>query len=372
MPRPNKGYQLGFYAAKGYAEKQWICFWYERGTKRERASGIFDSRAAKEAEAWKQKLIAARERPSGPATPDGITVAQVLDYYGKEHAPTTIAADRIGYAIDALLPFWGEQKVSAIKGETCRAYARSRTKRIKDGKRFKTVPVAPATVRRELGVLGAALNHCRTEGYLIEAPAVWLPDPTPGRDRWLTRREAAAVLRKAHRQDKASLHLPTFILLGLYTGHRSEAILTLQWQPNMTGGHVDLARGIINFNPVGKKQTNKRRSVIPIPGRLLVHLRLVRQRTKQYVIEMDGAPIKSCKRSFATACREAKVEGVVRHTLRHTACTWFMHRGVDPELAAPWVGMSVETFRKKYLHHHPDYMKSVADSFRKYPSLSPS
>lgn len=372
MPRPNKGYQLGFYKPKGYAEKQWCVFWYERGTKRERATGVTNSGGVKEAEAWKQSLIADRERPSGPARPDGITVAQVLDYYGKEHAPQTTDPARIAFAIDALLPFWGEHLVSAIKGETCRAYARSRTKQVRDGKKYKSVPVAPATVRRELGTLNAALEHSRREGYLIEAPAVWLPPPTPGRDRWLSRKEAGALLRAARNQEKARLHLPTFILLGLYTGHRAEAILTLQWQPNMTGGHINLESGVINFNPVGRKVTNKRRSIIPIPGRLMVHLRHVRARTRQYVIEVDGLKVASCKRSFATACRNAKLTGVVRHTLRHTACTWFMHRGVDPELAAPWVGMDVDTFRRKYLHHHPEHMKAAKDSFRKTPLLSPS
>jgi hypothetical protein len=69
-----------------------------------------------------------------------------------------VAAPRIiGFAIDALSPFWGELPVSAIKGETCRAYVRHRAK-------------APATVARELRTLSAALNYCMKEGYLTMAP----------------------------------------------------------------------------------------------------------------------------------------------------------------------------------------------------------
>ena len=51
----------------------------------------------------------------------------------------------IGFAIDALSPFWGELPVSAIKGETCRAYVRHRAK-------------APATVARELRVIVRSLE----------------------------------------------------------------------------------------------------------------------------------------------------------------------------------------------------------------------
>lgn len=68
MPRPNQGYQLKFYKPKGYKDRQWVVYWYERGTKRERASGLKDSRDVKGAEIWRGEFIAERERPSGPAT----------------------------------------------------------------------------------------------------------------------------------------------------------------------------------------------------------------------------------------------------------------------------------------------------------------
>lgn len=360
MPRPNRGYQLTYATPKGYKDRQWVIFWYDRGTRREHATGLKDSRSPKEAEAFKRDWIAQRERPSAaPATPDSMTIGRALEIYGAEHAPTCADPERIGHAIAALAPFWGELPVSAIKAETCRRYAVYRGK-------------SNNTIRRELGTMNAATAYCADQGHLTAAVAATLPERGPGRDRWLTRQEAAALLGAAKRQPKARLHLPTFILLALYTGHRSEAILTLQWQPNTIGGYVDLERGRIDFNPIGRRQTNKRRSHIPIPGPLLVHLRQVRKRTRQYVIEFEGLPTKSCKRSFATACREAGIAGVVRHTLSHTACTWFMHRRVDPELAAAWVGKTPETFRRVYLHHHPDYMGDVLDSFRKSPSLTPS
>ena len=46
-------------------------------------------------------------------------------------------------------------------------------------------------MRKELGTLAAAINHCHAEGYITAAPRVRLPAKPAPRDRWLTRDEAA-------------------------------------------------------------------------------------------------------------------------------------------------------------------------------------
>ena len=66
--------------------------------------------------------------------------------------------------------------------------------------------------------------------------------------------------------------MPLFILLGLYTGRRKEAILSLRWP------QVDLEAGRIDFEIAGRRRTNKKRGVVPIPSRLLPHLRRARKR----------------------------------------------------------------------------------------------
>jgi integrase len=364
MPRANLGYQLGFYKPKGYKDRQWVLFWYEMGRKRERASGIKDVGKTFEAEEFRSEFIAAQKRSDGPAIPVEMSVADALYRYGSEHAPTVTHPLRIGYAIKALLPFWADKMVSDVRGSTCREYQKSRVRRVKRGKSVMMVPVTPATVRRELSVLRAALEYCVREGVLAAAPGMWMPEPTPARDRWLTRSEAARLLNAARNEPKARLHLPTFILIGLYTGAREEAIRSLQWFRSTTGGWIDLERRIIDFNPIGRRRTKKRRTVIPIPPQLYLHLTQVRKRTLQYAVEVDGVHVKKLRTSYGTACRNAGLKDVVRHTLRHTACTWFMHRGVNVWDAAGWVGMSIETFTRKYAHHHPDYMKGALDSFR--------
>lgn len=89
--------------------------------------------------------------------------------------------ERLDNCILALVPFWGELMVSAVKSATCKRYAKKRG-------------VSDGTIRRELGALAAALNHCQREGYLTSAPHVWRPEKPPAKDRWLTRKEAAGEL----------------------------------------------------------------------------------------------------------------------------------------------------------------------------------
>jgi integrase len=70
------------------------------------------------------------------------------------------------------------------------------------------------TTRRELGVLRAAINHAHREGRLTRVVPVSLPDSAEPRDRWVTRAEAAALLRAALREPRVRLHLPLFLLPG--------------------------------------------------------------------------------------------------------------------------------------------------------------
>ena len=83
---------------------------------------------------------------------------------------------------------------------------------------------AAGTVRRELGVLQAAINYAHKRGKLTQTVAVELPTAPPPKERWLTRDEAAKLIRASRKDRKARLYMPLFILIGIYTGRRKEAI----------------------------------------------------------------------------------------------------------------------------------------------------
>jgi integrase len=215
--------------------------WTERGRSRERSTGTSD-RA--EAEIIFGEWLQTRGRKIGPGDPAKVLVTDALIAYATEHK---VNAPRvIGCAISAMTPYWEGLTVADVTPLTCERYVEWRRRSVN-------------TARRELAVLQAAINWGHKNAKLTRSVAVTLPAKPPSKDRWLTKREAALLLR-ASRTQRARLYLPLFILMGLYTGRRKEAILALRWP------QVDLDRGVIDFRKPGEAETKKRRGGVRTPS----------------------------------------------------------------------------------------------------------
>ena len=177
-----------------------------------------------------------------------------------------------------------------MKGSTWRRHERERQ-------------CAPGTVRRELGVLQAAPNPAHAEELLVHSVKVPLPKSSEQRDRWLTRSEAARLLRAA------SPHVRRFILISLYTGRRAGAVLDLTWT------RVDLDAGLIRFEAEGVAETNKQRDRVRI-RRLAYHLRRWQDSRTSHVIMVRGKRLNCIKRGIHLAAARAGLEGVTPHVLK--------------------------------------------------------
>lgn len=325
-----------------------------------------------DAEKFLAQYLERKHRPSGPTAPQDLTISMALTIYAEEHAVSVADPGRIGYAIEALDRFWANSTVGEITGNTCRAYQRSRKKR--DG-----TPVSPGTIRRELNVLQAAINHCHREGYLTTAPKVVLPKKPDSKDRYLTRQEAAWLLRAARSLKKDGRHLADFIQHGLYAGSRKATILAMHIDtPSTFGGHVDTRNGILYRKPQGKVMTKKRQGTARVPARYLAQLRRMAANGRLYVVERqivrrgvlrremvanirkgwDGAikaaPILAAKHGIAI-----DLSDVTPHVLKHTAITWALQKGATIWDAAGYFDTSAETIQKTYGHHCPDHQSSV-------------
>ncbi|MGF1623978.1 MAG: tyrosine-type recombinase/integrase [Alphaproteobacteria bacterium] len=360
MPRRNQGPRLRWLSKR----KCYYVIWTERGRSRECSTGTIDR---EQAEIFFADWLYARGRKSGPSDPSALLVTDILNDYATERGPKVAAADRIAYAVLALTDFFEGNTVADVTPQTCTRYATKRGR-------------APGTVRRELGVLRAAINHAFKNGRLTRVVPVELPERPESRDRWLNRDEAAALIRAA-RTPQARAYMPLFILIGLYTGRRKEAILSLRWP------QVDLDAGQIDFEVPGRRRTNKKRGMVKIPPRLLPHLRRARMRGTElgYVVHEHGERIGDIKKGFAGACARADkaraeraaaaglpapppLSGTVTpHTLRHTCATWLMQAGVDRWEASGFLSMSTETLERVYGHHHPDHMREAAEAIGRRP-----
>jgi integrase len=354
MPRPNRGAYLKWIEERG-------CFyiqWYEQGRPRKRSTGFADVRDAEKA--LSDFIVSRqRERVSGPREPGQLLVTDALAYYVEHHADTTADPVRIKQAVKALVPFWIGLMVDGVTKGTCQRYQKQREK-------------AVATVRRELTTLRAAINFAHSEGILTRPVPVWLPEKPDSKDRWLTRAEAARLINHARTgRSDVRAYLPLFIVLGLYTGKRKQAILDLRWP------QVDLKNRLIDFRGRAddgelKVKTSKRRGRQPIPNRLMTFLRLAYGRRYSdigFVIHDKGKRILDIgdgkSGSFGTACKHAKLTGVTPHTLRHTCGTWLAQKGVPLFQIGGWLDHSDSRTTELYAHHHPDFQGEALDAFNR-------
>jgi integrase len=279
-----------------------------------------------------------KHQPERGASP---LIADVLLVYAREHLPHTKAAKNASYNITSLASWWGSRTVREVSGRTCRDYASGRSH---------------AAARRDLEVLRAAIRYWHREyGPLDVLPAVPLGPKAEPRDRWLTRSEAAKLLHSGKRIQ----HFRRFVLLGLYTGTRSGALLAMTWD------QIDLQNGTMRRRASGvAEDARKRTPPIRLGRRILSHLRRWKRldgESVRYLCHYDGGRVHKLKRSFPGAARRAGLKGVTPHTLRHTAVTWAMQRGVPIWEAAGYFGMTPDLISSVYGHHHPDHQRMAAE-----------
>jgi integrase len=287
------------------------------------------------------EYLAQKYRPQQGAGANPL-IADILNAYASEHLPHTIIAKRASYSIADLADWWGDKRLSDVTAKTCRAYAQAKTR---------------GWARRSLENLRAAIRHWHREhGPLASVPAIVLPPRGEPRDRWLTRSEAARLLWAA----RHTPHLARFILLGLYTGSRSNVLLGLQWD------WIDLARGVMLRRAPGARESKQKRTPpVRLGSRILAHLRRWRrldERRCVHVCHYNGQRIGHLFHSWPTATARAGLgKDVTPHTLRHTRATWLMQAGIDPWEAAGHLGMSPAILQSVYAKHHPDFQKRAAE-----------
>ncbi len=370
MPRRNKGARLWLRRdrhdrhGRRVAKATWIIV---DGHKHVATRCAEDETAT--AEARLAAYIAAKYQPARRERDiEAIDIADVLLVYHADRRPALALPEKLDERLSRLNEFWGGRMLADISGATCRDYVTWRS--------------SISGARRELEDLRAAVNHHAKQGFHRGVVVVSLPAKGTQRDRWLSRNEAARLLwacwraresQKVHRgprtgqpteTDRRPLrHIARFVLMGLYTGTRAQAITTASILRGAGRSFVDLERGIFYRLADGERPTKKRQPPVPIPPRLWAHMRrwVSQGVVTDFIVEWNGLPVQSVKTGFASAVTAARLSGkVTPHTLRHTAATWLMQAGVDKWEAAGFLGMSLEMLDRVYGHHHSDHLRSAA------------
>jgi integrase len=389
MPRPAKGARLWLEPEERDASGKLVrrATWVIRdGSRKVRTGFAREDRAGAErtlAEHIASKYQIPRERNRHPAE---ILVLDVLNIYLADTAGKHARPQETKQRVLTLADFWQPHTLADVNGNRCREYVAWRV-----GQPWKSAKpeqtghpprlVTEAAARRELEDLRAAINHHRREGLCSEIVSVILPAKSGSREVWLTRSQAARLIKGAWRarqvmrdkrtQRAVGQHLARFILIGLYTGTRHGAICGAALMPTIGRGFVDLDRGVFHRRANGARQTKKRQPPVRLPDRLLAHLRRWHRLgiAKDAVVEWNGKPVRSVRKAFAMAVKAAGLDGagITPHALRHTAATWAMQAGGDLWQIAGFLGMTVEMLERVYGHHHPDFQREAAEAVARSP-----
>jgi integrase len=363
MPRPNLGPRIVPLRKPGRPLVYVVRYYDDNGKRRMHSTGASDPGQAERAfEVWREER--ARKRRAGPGHPSKILIRHVLMNYSEEHGEEVASPETLAYALEPMLEFFGRETMAQLTTRRVKEYwtwRRGHGVRVVDDVRgVHECTISDGTIIRELaGTLRPAIRHAIAEKRLDPGTyAVPVPATPPGRDYWITRSEAARLLRETRRDKRSRLHLPLYTLIALYTGQRRGAILDLTWK------QVDLVAGRINFNPPGRAQTKKARPHIPTPRSLLAALRRAQKRaSSEYVISYDGEKVGSVKKGFSSAAARAGIPGCTSHTLRHSAGTLMAQRGVPLHEIAGYLGHSLQRTTELYLHHSPSFMSNARKAF---------
>jgi integrase-like protein len=368
-----------------------------------------------------EKYIGSRHTTKiGATDPRFLAIADVFTFYEQLKRPKSDDARAIAQHELLLIrlldlnAFFGARKVSDVKAQLCRDFVDWSTGTPNENNRKASIKprdgvVSDQTARRRLEDLRAAINAYHAEHTLNVLPKITLPQRSEGRQRWLTRNEAARLLgaamgyvweyerRRWKRRPDGSLFrrerwiinrrrpAARFILIGLYSARREETIRRTQWVLTTTHPWMNLDAMIYQGRGQDERATRKRRPPAKIATRLRPHLRRWRAIDARRSAELraagilsageeirfvvnrmhDGQPLAGKIRSAWEGMLEdaGLKQDVVRHSLRHTAATWLMQAGVELWQAAGWLGMTVEQLEQNYGHHHPDFQDEAAVAF---------
>lgn len=314
----------------GRLSGRFVVSWWEDGKRRRYR---LDAQSPKEAEAEALDVIRRETTPVATATVADLWHAYIEEKEGRR------VAQAMRFEWKAVGPHFGHLRPDQITVAVCRAYTAARRKAGKhDG-----------TIWTELGHLRSVLRwRFGDAAPKIERP----PKPAP-KERWLTHAEIERLLAVPD----MPLHIRVAILLMLSTAARVGAVLDLTWD------RVDFERGQVNLR-TSDTGPRKGRAVVPMNSGLRAALSQAKAAAlTDYVVEWAGeAPVKSIKTGFNKAVRDAGLEGVTPHTLRHTAGVHLAAAGVPMAKIAQYLGHS-NTFvtERVYARFAPDHMRDEAE-----------
>lgn len=207
-------------------------------------------------------------------------------------------------------------------------------------------PLAPATVNRHRTVLQGILTWAQKrrlmpKGWVNPVRETEVLPVGGGRLRYLSPDEYERLLKAARVSNWKKLHV--LIKMAVTTGARKGALLGLRWRD------IDLA----NKRAFVERTKNDEPFVMVLQEDVAWELRKIKGQSRPDDIVFCGKdPSKpmDVRYPLITALADARIEGVVFHTFRHTHASWLAQKGVPLLTIAESMNHKTLAMTKRYAH----------------------
>ena len=292
------------------------------------------------------------EDPSGArrAAHQAPTVADLADRHISDHAkiknkPKSVKRARQLWD-SSVLPTLGKRKVRDVQ-------------RADVAKLITDMADTPALANKVISLLSKAFNLAEVWGWRPEGtnPCRHVQRFKEGsRERYLSEQELhrlGDVLAEAERSWGTSPHAIAAIRLLILTGCRSAEILTLRW------ADVDFDRRCLHL---ADSKTGKR-TVVLNTAALQVLAGIERFDDNPYVIvgAKPGTHRASLQNVWPRICREAQLEDVRIHDLRHTHASVGVNAGLNLPVLGKLLGHTKITTTQRYAHLDDDPLRQASE-----------
>lgn len=249
--------------------------WYDAksGQTRRASLGTKDFHEAKVALA---EFVTKQAQPK-EVKPDEMPLALLLYRYWEGHAKHLVSAQAAKAALGLWTEFWGDKMLGDLTNTAQKDFMSF----------LKAKGYKNSYVSRTLAVGRAAIgyawknNEINSVRFIIDEP-----DRSDEKEAYLLN---ISEMKRLLLNAQSRPHLFTYCMIALNTLARPSAVLEL------TPEQVDLQNARINMNPKGRRQTKKRRPIVPITDTLFS---FVSDRNVSTFVRWNDVPIKSIKKNF--------------------------------------------------------------------------
>jgi len=344
--------------ARGFVKKRgstWYAYWRDlEGRQRTKAIG----HRKKDAEAYlteiQSDLLAGTYQETKEATFADFALRWLEDYATVNVKPSTLLNYR-NMTKNSLIPFFGARKLSAIRTEDVQRFVAE----LSQGR-------APATVRKNLGVLKTMLKTAVLWGYLRADPAAPVKPPRiPHREMdFMTPAEIRLFLKHTENEYRA------IFAVAIFTGMRLGELIGLQWDDvDWSSGTIRVQRSVWNgqFQSPKSRRSVRRIVMSPTLANILLQHKTTAPASKHDLIfcSRDGTfldPSNLRTRVYEPALRRAGLRKMRIHDLRHTFASLLINQGENLKFVQSQLGhASITTTVDRYGHLMPDSHRGVGE-----------